>query len=497
MKTFIIYAIPEATKKQEIIIRKIYAKSILSFCICFSSFIFSLNAQVKIGDNPNTINSNSLLELESTNKGLLPPRVVLNSTTAAAPLTAPIPVGMLIYSSGGTVTDGYYVWNGTKWLAISTSTTTRNNYVLVKSATDFPAPAGGIITLVAGTLYEVNGTITLADKIDLNGCKLQGRDGANDKLIYTGSAELFTGSNVGSLNYLTITASTGNIFNISAGGALKNFIVQNSFLVSSSSIGTIQGVGGNVFFENVAFINNTNGITFQNDYNVLLNNSLWSVTNSNIYEKFIGSFNVIQLLGGVRNVSSGNSATAVSISGITSLIGGSIKVAMFLGSGTYVSGSFSDLWEVESFGLNTEKDDVASGNLYLTTTATTVIAVVNTPVKMLGTTTSASLFRITSPASNRLTYVGAKTKKCLIICSLTSTFTGGGSNKYFSFYIAKNGSVLPESKQKVKLINNTDQGPISISCLTSLAPNDYIEVWVENNTDASDMIIQNLNLSVK
>ncbi|MFN0082495.1 MAG: hypothetical protein ACKVOM_08240 [Ferruginibacter sp.] len=30
---------------------------------------FSATAQVKIGDNPNTINANSLLELESTNRG--------------------------------------------------------------------------------------------------------------------------------------------------------------------------------------------------------------------------------------------------------------------------------------------------------------------------------------------------------------------------------------------------------------------------------------------
>ncbi len=34
-----------------------------------------LVAQVKIGDNPTSINANSVLEIESTNKGLLMPRV--------------------------------------------------------------------------------------------------------------------------------------------------------------------------------------------------------------------------------------------------------------------------------------------------------------------------------------------------------------------------------------------------------------------------------------
>ena len=74
-----------------------------------------VNAQVKIGDNPATINGNSLLEMESANKGFLPPRVALNSLNAVAPLTGTVPAGMLVFSSGGTLTDGYYYWSGTDW----------------------------------------------------------------------------------------------------------------------------------------------------------------------------------------------------------------------------------------------------------------------------------------------------------------------------------------------------------------------------------------------
>src|SRR5688500_13435300 len=79
------------------------------------------NAQVKIGDNPNTINANSLLELESTNKGFLPPRVALNSTVSVAPLTGAVTAGMMVYSTGGTLADGYYYWNGTSWRLVATS----------------------------------------------------------------------------------------------------------------------------------------------------------------------------------------------------------------------------------------------------------------------------------------------------------------------------------------------------------------------------------------
>ena len=77
-------------------------------------------AQVKITDGVDmTMNENSLLELESINKGLLIPRVALVNLNQADPLTAPVPTGMLVYSTGGTVPDGFYYWNGSMWTFFS------------------------------------------------------------------------------------------------------------------------------------------------------------------------------------------------------------------------------------------------------------------------------------------------------------------------------------------------------------------------------------------
>ncbi|MES2680619.1 MAG: hypothetical protein V4635_12065 [Bacteroidota bacterium] len=470
-------------------------KCIPFFLVLFIIGAGNFKAQVKIGDNPNTINANSMLELESSNKGFLPPRVALQSVTSPSPLTAPVPTGMIVYSSNGSISNGCYMWSGSKWQTFSMDNAVRNNFVLVKSAADLPAPVGGVITLVAGTLYEINGTVTLSDRINLNGCNLQGDDAGNDKIIYSGSAEMFTGSGVGNISYLTLTAPSGNVFNVNAGGLNKNFLVQNCFIIGCNAVGTIQGVGGTVFFSTVAYFYNTNGIVFQNDNNVVLTNTLWDITNYNVYEKFIGAFNVIQILGGDRLVNSGNSATAIHISGITSVISASIKVVMFVGTGTYVVGTFSNAWEVEASGINTEKDDVAAGNLYISSAATTVISATGVPVKVSGTTTAASLFRVTSPVTNRLTYTGSKTKRFQVICSLTATQVS--SNKYFSFYIAKNGVILPESRQEIKILSSSDQGPLTLSCTVPLAPNDYIEVWVENETSSTDLTVQTMNLGIK
>ena len=80
-----------------------------------------LSAQVKIGNNPGTINSNSLLELESTNKGFLPPRVALNDQTLVAPLSGTVPAGMIVFSSGGTLPDGFYYWTGAEWKMLASA----------------------------------------------------------------------------------------------------------------------------------------------------------------------------------------------------------------------------------------------------------------------------------------------------------------------------------------------------------------------------------------
>jgi hypothetical protein len=78
------------------------------------------NAQMKLGNNPTTTNSNALLELETTNKGLLLPRVALTSTTAFAPLSAHV-AGMAVYNTAtaGDVTPGYYFSDGAKWVKLS------------------------------------------------------------------------------------------------------------------------------------------------------------------------------------------------------------------------------------------------------------------------------------------------------------------------------------------------------------------------------------------
>lgn len=88
------------------------------FCVAFIVFTINLSAQTGIGTT--TPHASAKLEVSATNKGFLPPRVALLSTTDVATITTPA-TGLVVYntnsagSTPNTVVPGYYYWDGTKW----------------------------------------------------------------------------------------------------------------------------------------------------------------------------------------------------------------------------------------------------------------------------------------------------------------------------------------------------------------------------------------------
>lgn len=87
----------------------------------------AISAQVKVGDNPTIIDSNSVLEIESTNKGVLMPRLLLVSTVNPAPLTAHI-AGMTVYNTANIndIIPGFYYNDGSKWVKLAQNFTVNN-----------------------------------------------------------------------------------------------------------------------------------------------------------------------------------------------------------------------------------------------------------------------------------------------------------------------------------------------------------------------------------
>ena len=107
-------------------------KSLLTLSIALLGFN-ALNAQVKLGNNPTTIDARSLLELESTDKAILLPRLSTTQRDAQIGWKA----GMFIYNSTDSsmqVFDGM-VWSnitkgkGNAWVTTGNAGTNANNFL--------------------------------------------------------------------------------------------------------------------------------------------------------------------------------------------------------------------------------------------------------------------------------------------------------------------------------------------------------------------------------
>lgn len=106
-------------------------------------------AQIKIGDNPKNINSNALFELESKTKGLLLPRVSLQSTLKPDPLNS-FETGMMVYNiaQANDVSPGLYISDGKKWIKAnppvqtgSSANVLINNLTSSANQTQFQTPS--------------------------------------------------------------------------------------------------------------------------------------------------------------------------------------------------------------------------------------------------------------------------------------------------------------------------------------------------------------------
>jgi len=74
---------------------------------------------VGINGTGNAPAASSMLDVSSTNTGLLIPRLALTQTTSASPVTSPV-TSLLVYNTAtvNDVTPGYYYWNGSAWARI-------------------------------------------------------------------------------------------------------------------------------------------------------------------------------------------------------------------------------------------------------------------------------------------------------------------------------------------------------------------------------------------
>lgn len=129
--------------------------------------------------------------------------------------------------------------------------------------------------------------------------------------------------------------------------------------------------------------------------------------------------------------------------------------------------------------------DFSSGSI-------TTISTSDTWVKLETTTTSIFSRGSLVHANNRVTNTGGK--RVFKIEGIISVSAGNNNEIHAAFF--KDGTIHPCSEQSIITNSSNRVSALPFHCVIELDTNEYVEVWVKNKLNATNITLDNVNVIV-
>lgn len=379
-----------------------------------------------------------------------------------------------------------------------------SNRVIVNSAADFPTVVAGKIPLAADTEYFIGSNavtvpdeFTVADNVTFNGA-----NGAA-LLTYTGTGNMFEGDGVGlfTIKNVALNAPTGKIFGITdtIQGTVINLLDYR--IISCTGLGTVTGVLAFVM-EFGTVVDMDQGIVLAGSISVISITKLFGFSTKATFKAVDLGTSAASTLE-FTNMALSAPAGAFGISGLASngnVTAGNIANVTnceFLGGMTPLETITVDdvRWNFQDNSANLP-DTNPDALISLTSNVTeTSIAAANTPVLAAGTWVVQSTSHYTGTAAGRATYNGEKDLTAPVTLQATIS-AASGTNKDVTIYVAENGAIISAARSTNR-VGASDPRLFVIPWQVAFAETDFVELWVENNTDTVNLIVENAIMRVR
>ncbi|WP_264522236.1 complement C1q domain-containing protein [Flavobacterium sp. N1994] len=431
------------------------------------------HAQVGIGTT--SPNASSMLDITSTNSGLLIPRVALTSVSDVTTIASPV-TSLLVYNSGFSP-NGYYYWNGTIWVQLATVNNT--NWSLTGNS---------------GTSAATN-FLGTTDDVDIVFKRFNTRAG------FIGNPNTSTGNKNTSFGANSLNAAGTGIRNTAIGTNVmpSNTTGQLNVSIGDQSMFSNQGGSTNTVIGVGALFSNTSG-----SENVAIGRQALTSANANA-NTALGFATLRQNASGINNVAIGHQAAynetgsnklyiemSTGVNGVDSsvdnaLIYGEFDNRIVRTNGTIQVGNPATTGYAFPTNRGTSGQVLQTNGAGVTswTTANNTLSVVRTNLstnQSLGTSgwQKVSFNTVVFDANSEFNtgtnrFVAAKTGYYEINAGF-HTFNQSDNN-YYGIAVYKNGSEYQETSAHhygINLISRT------INCLISLTAGDYIEIYAHN-----------------
>lgn len=372
--------------------------------------------------------------------------------------------------------------------------------VFVSSVSDLPTASGGVITLADNITYFFTTEVDLLGSRFVCGVNttILGASSENCSIKSTGLTGTALITSVYSLPIRNITIEADVALNLDGDGTTTALDWFGVNFTDCATVGTIKDYS-NFIMADSAFLNSGN-LTFDGTIGTVgFSQCLFDVNGTNtafILPSTLTISRRFRIIYSSFVVGTGQTALNVNTSATIPTEGYILDTVNFAGGGTYNTGvQYTDnkALFVNCKGIN-NSDSIA--NYYMSDNATvTNVITVATPLKIAGTTTANSINQKFTHTNNRATYTGAINRNFKV--TATVSVTSASANDQIGFYIAKNGTVITESEMYVTTNASARAESVTIQTITSLITNDYVETWVENDTDASDVTVTFLNVIIE
>lgn len=372
--------------------------------------------------------------------------------------------------------------------------------VVIAQESDFPDPVLGVITLEPDTDYLLVSDITTSNRfVGSRPNTMRASSSQMVTLTYTGTGDMFTITNPSfKIVNITVSCPNGNLFNSTAPDLPGIVQMVESNVKECETLGMIDG-NFITRFTNVAFENiKTGGLTFNGANEILVVDvGVAFLGGGSLIDLGSSTFNSISIESGTIPVSAPGSFFLSGLANSGNLNPGGLGTVINnkgFGSGQPLNGITTDDARWNFFANNNIADTRPDALMYLSAVATTAIVTTSVPVLMNGTWTESRTSQMTTTAAGRATYDGEK-NSTLPITAKVSAEPVSGNGVQIGVYLAKNGVVINETEA----YGTADAGkPTSITVIwqDSFSNGDYYEVFIENNTNTTDITVSTAQMRI-